>query len=81
MAQMERSLYWAPIPILRLILISDYCVLLNINVYNSWILPIVGHVGISGSKGDVYDFAASYTIHVPNYYLIVFLFAYFWQGK
>ena len=32
----------------------------------SWIIPIIGHTGICGSDGKIYDFAGSYYISEDN---------------
>lgn len=42
----------------------------------SWILPLVGHVGITDSSGHIWDFAGPYQINVsfsPSTYLSILI--------
>lgn len=33
----------------------------------SWIIPFIGHMGITDSKGNIYDFSGNYTIQKNNF--------------
>lgn len=33
----------------------------------TWLIPIIGHAGISNSEGVIYDFAGDYTVSVDNF--------------
>lgn len=40
------------------------CIVWSPIPFLTWILPFVGHLGITTSDGEINDFAASYFIHV-----------------
>ena len=52
----------APLPDVQPPLKFPYCLVWTQIPFISWLMPMIGHVGLCDSAGTIYDFQASQTI-------------------